>query len=677
MPVAVSYPGVYIQEKSSGVRTITGVATSVAAFVDWFPRGLLNEAVQCLSYADFEREFGGIHTHSPASYGIKQFFQNGGNECWVVRVANVTDAGLGTTAAVASNALIDDTPVGTAGTDLFNVVAGRRIRGEAATNPGAWGDNIYLEVDYETSDPATQFNLVVSEIITENSRRVVRNSEIFRNLTMDPAAVNYAIEVVNAGSRLVQLNRDGLAAITPPVPPATWPRPAATGTIGAGVTAVPPASPIDLTVNVGGGARTVTVTYSGTMSHPALRPLLEAGIRAAAIAAATPGERALLSGASVKLLGNGTTANPYRYMLLAGRGGADFDPTARLTPGGTDAAALGFDPAGVPPNRPIINDQQYNLDNGDDGSDGATPSTPRVGAAALTGVLAAKTGIYALEDVDLVNILCIPRAADLTETDMRQVYSDATSYIAARRGFLLIDIPESTASLEAMQTWLAQNDSLRNKNAAVYFPRTFVPDPANGNRLRGIAVSGTIAGLYARTDANRGVWKAPAGTEARLQNVQGLAYLLTDPQNGALNPLGANCLRTFPVYGNLCWGARTLDGADQLASEWKYIPIVRLALFIEESLFRGTKWVVFEPNDEPLWSQIRLNVGVFMNGLFRQGAFQGQTPQEAYYVKCDKETTTQADRNLGIVNIEVGFAPLKPAEFVVITIQQISGDLQA
>jgi uncharacterized protein len=668
MPVAVSYPGVYIQEKSSGVRTITGVATSIAAFVDWFPRGLLNEAVKCLSYADFEREFGGIHTHSPASYGIKQFFQNGGSECWVVRVAN--------TNAAASNIPIDDTPVGVAGTNLFNVVAGRRIRGEAATNPGAWGDNIHLDVDYETSDPTTLFNLVVSEIIAENGRRVVRNTETFRNLTMDPGAANYAIEVVNAGSRLVQLNRNGLAAIAPPVPPAIWPRPAATGTIGAGITAAPPASPIDLTINAGGGARTVTVTYTGTMTHPALRPMLEAAIRAAAIAATTPGERALLSGASVKLLGNGTTANPYRYVLLAGRGGTDFNPTARLTPGGAEAAALGLDPAVAPPNSPVINDQQYQLDNGDDGSDGATPATARVGATALTGTLAAKTGIYALEDADLVNILCIPRAAELTETNMRQVYSDATTYIAGRRGFLLVDIPETTASLEAMQTWLTQNDSLRNKNAAVYFPRTFAPDPVNGNRLRSIAASGTIAGLYARTDANRGVWKAPAGIEARLQNVQSLAYLLTDLQNGALNPLGANCLRTFPVYGNVCWGARTLDGADQLASEWKYIPIVRLALFIEESLFRGTKWVVFEPNDEPLWAQIRLNVGVFMNGLFRQGAFQGQTPQEAYYVKCDKETTTQADRNLGIVNIEVGFAPLKPAEFVVITIQQIAGDLQ-
>jgi uncharacterized protein len=227
-----------------------------------------------------------------------------------------------------------------------------------------------------------------------------------------------------------------------------------------------------------------------------------------------------------------------------------------------------------------------------------------------------------------------------------------------------------------MQTWMAQNDSLRSRNAAVYFPRTFVPDPANGNRLRSIGASGTVAGLYARTDASRGVWKAPAGTEARLENVQALAVTLTDPENGALNPLGVNCLRTFPVYSHICWGARTLDGADQIASEWKYIPIRRLALFIEESLFRGTKWVVFEPNDEPLWAQIRLNVGVFMNGLFRQGAFQGSTSQDAYYVRCDRETTTQDDRNKGIVNIEVGFAPLKPAEFVVITIQQIAGDLQ-
>ena len=151
--------------------------------------------------------------------------------------------------------------------------------------------------------------------------------------------------------------------------------------------------------------------------------------------------------------------------------------------------------------------------------------------------------------------------------------------------------------------------------------------------------------------------------------------MLTDLENGALNPLGVNCLRNFPVYGNVCWGARTLDGADLLASEWKYVPVRRLALFLEESLYRGTKWVVFEPNDEPLWAQIRLNVGAFMHDLFRQGAFQGRRRSEAYFVKCDGETTTQTDINLGIVNIVVGFAPLKPAEFVIIKIQQIAGQI--
>jgi len=142
-----------------------------------------------------------------------------------------------------------------------------------------------------------------------------------------------------------------------------------------------------------------------------------------------------------------------------------------------------------------------------------------------------------------------------------------------------------------------------------------------------------------------------------------------------LNPLGINCLRTFPVYGTVVWGARTIDGNDQRGSEWKYVPVRRMALFLEESLYRGTQWVVFEPNDEPLWAQIRLNIGAFLQGLFRQGAFQGKSAKEAYFVKCDRETTTQADINLGIVNILVGFAPLKPAEFVVLKIQQIAGDI--
>jgi phage tail sheath protein FI len=216
----------------------------------------------------------------------------------------------------------------------------------------------------------------------------------------------------------------------------------------------------------------------------------------------------------------------------------------------------------------------------------------------------------------------------------------------------------------------------KSDHAAVYYPWIYIADPLRNGAPRLVAPSGTVAGVYARTDAERGVWKAPAGTDAALGGVQGTSYTLTDGENGSLNPLGVNCLRTFPVYGPIVWGARTLRGADQMVSEYKYVPVRRLALFLEESLFRGTQWVVFEPNDEPLWAQIRLNLGAIMNSLFRQGAFQGRTPRDAYLVKCVRETTTQDDVNRGVVNILVAFAPLKPAEFVVIRIQQLAGQIQ-
>ncbi|MDB5717126.1 MAG: phage tail protein, partial [Sphingomonas bacterium] len=317
--------------------------------------------------------------------------------------------------------------------------------------------------------------------------------------------------------------------------------------------------------------------------------------------------------------------------------------------------------------------QQFSLQDGFDGPPPAIGASFRpIPLPFFIGSAVDRTGIQALEDVDLFNILCIPEATNLSDTDYRALYAAAEAYVEDRRAMLIVDIPQDVRRLDEMQTWLSENESLRHPNGVVYFPRTNILDVLNGNRPRSMASSGTIAGLWARTDAQRGVWKAPAGTDARLRNVESLSYLLTDPENGVLNPLGVNCLRNFPVFSNICWGARTLDGADVLASDWKYVPVRRTTLFIEESLFRGTKWAVFEPNDEPLWSQIRLNVGAFMHDLFRKGAFQGTTPRDAYFVKCDGETTTQSDIDLGIVNVEVGFAPLKPAEFVILKIQQIA-----
>lgn len=680
MPVNPTYPGVYIEEIPSGVHTITGVATSIAAFIDFFSLGPQDKAVQILSFSDFERSFGGLNTNSEASYAIQQFFLNGGSEAYVIRI------GVGTVAASVN--LVST--IGGA-VVVVTMTAGSMVGGKVANNPGVWGNNIRVGVDYNTTstvpDPTEAlnelFNLTVSQIDPVTGQ-IVR-SETFRNLTLRPGVINSAVDVVNQGSQIATLSN---AAAAPA-------RPLATGTLGTALPGVP-AIPVStgvmaLTVDPDGTGLHVPAVWNATITYavapadyPGLRPIVEAAIKSAV--PSVPGDSnnplvaPLLAGATVQLMGNGTAAFPFQYRVLLGGSGPNISPNATIAINDTALS----NPIGL--NGGTANVQQYSLGigtfvagaqqpNAGVGNDGSFTPGAAV-TSALIGVPLNKTGLYALEDVDLFNILCLPLAALQAATDYQAIVSAATTYCDSRRAFLIIDIPSAVKDPAGMQTWIAQNDTLRDTNNAVYFPRTLIPDPLNNFRLRDIAPSGTAAGLYALTDAGRGVWKAPAGTETTLRNVSQLVYTATDGENGVLNPLGINCLRTFPVYGNVCWGARTLKGADVEASEWKYVPVRRFALFLEESLYRGTKWVVFEPNDEPLWSQIRLNVGAFMQSLFRQGAFQGQTPKDAYFVKCDHETTTQNDIDKGIVNIVVGFAPLKPAEFVIIQIQQIAGQIQ-
>jgi phage tail sheath protein FI len=277
--------------------------------------------------------------------------------------------------------------------------------------------------------------------------------------------------------------------------------------------------------------------------------------------------------------------------------------------------------------------------------------------------------------VDLFNLMILPQDEDHSANDTKNLWGPASVFCQKRRAFLLMDAPAWDTVQKATNPATGVNSlriGLVKDHSAVFYPRVTIQD--NGLK-KNIGASGAIAGLMARIDGSRGVWKAPAGTEAALMGILGLEYKFSDDENGVLNPRAINTLRVFP-NGIVNWGARTMDGDDDFQSEYKYIPVRRLALFIEESLYRGTQWVVFEPNDEPLWSQIRLNVGAFMHRLFKQGAFQGTTPKEAYLVKCDKETTTQTDINSGIVNIIVGFAPLKPAEFVIIKIQQLAGQIE-
>jgi hypothetical protein len=289
-------------------------------------------------------------------------------------------------------------------------------------------------------------------------------------------------------------------------------------------------------------------------------------------------------------------------------------------------------------------------------------------------------GLAALADLDGFNLLVIPAQLtapaegeqDNRDTQWAPVIDAAVLLCEERRALLLLDPPfawNSPRNAASGATAGPPVTGLAGRNAAVFFPRVQISDPQGGERLAGPA--GTVAGVMARTDARVGVWIAAAGTEdGALVGVRSLEHRLSDDQNGSLNKLGVNCLRALPLYGNVVWGARTCRGADAMGDPWKYIPARRVALFIEESLFIGTKWVVFKPNDEPLWSSIRLNVGTFMDRLFRQGAFQGRTAKEAYFVRCDAGNNPQDNIDRGVVTIDVGFQPLAPAEFVLIRIQQ-------
>jgi Bacteriophage tail sheath protein len=296
-------------------------------------------------------------------------------------------------------------------------------------------------------------------------------------------------------------------------------------------------------------------------------------------------------------------------------------------------------------------------------------------AADLTGDPELHTGIYALDDVDLFNLMCIPPdPADADYGDLETLYQAGALYCLKRRAMLILDPPKAWSD-HARQGRIDQiqpadlgigGPELEARNCAVYFPRIRKADPKTG-QIETFPVCGAIAGIFAATDNLRGLWKAPAGITAGIGGINGLEFDLNDDQNGELNPLGINCLRNFPVEGPVVWGARTLRGADMLSDDYKYVPVRRLTLFIEESLYRGTKFAVFEPNDEALWSTLRQTIGAFMTDLSRQGAFYG------YDVACDRTTTTQADIDRGVVNVLVAFAPVKPAEFIVLQIQQLAG----
>jgi uncharacterized protein len=604
MPATLTYPGVYIEEIPSGVRTITGVATSITAFIGRTIMGDVNEPTTISNFGDFEREFGGLSVNYPVSYAVRDFYLNGGSQAVIVRLYKPP--------ATASDA------------NAHFSIDGLNL---AASSPGKWGQQLRATIDVQVSDEVAQaMNLAKTDLFNFTVRELgpdglpVR-SEQFRNLTVKDSARRID-RVLKDGSNLLRFNGDFPA--TPPDMPKVQ------------------------------------------AASDALKKLNDASAALATAMAADPPVQADIDAAKAAL-----TKAQADYDTAIG----DLDDPATKAQKAL-TAALQAKPQ-VPADITKAKDDLTAALSAMKGDDGGA-----LDDASYEGSQSDKTGLFALDKADLFNLLCIPPDSRSDDTSTA-VYQAAMVYCQSRRAMLIVDSP---AAWSANKETAAANAKKglpdlgltgeAARNAALYFPRVIQSDPNRDGQLDTFVPCGIVAGIMARTDTNRGVWKAPAGLDASLTGIAALQVNLNDAENGTLNPLGINCLRFFGDSGRVVWGARTLRGADQLTDEYKYIPVRRLALYIEESLYRSTQWVVFEPNDEPLWAQIRLNVGAFMHGLFRQGAFQGQTPKDAYFVKCDKETTPQDQINLGIVNIIVGFAPLKPAEFVVIQIQQMAGQIE-
>jgi len=802
MAVTVSYPGVYIDEVSSGVHTITSVSTSIAAFLGRTSKGKLNKAVRCLSLADFTRSFGAPHPQSDLGFAVRQFFANGGSDCYVVRIANGAAPASITLHSLASPA--------------------QPVLLATARSEGTWGNQLRLVVDYATASPHDTFNLSVLQV----EGGITIASERHLGLSMNPRSPRFAPAFVTQSSDLIEL---GLApGMGDPTVPGAFINVAANSfsgyaqarrplgaTVAAAATtlqglitggqdtlmvSVNDAAPVrvslagpaltaanveaelSLRINtalsgvtpiqtvaatlVDGGAnvgRLLTVTstsdqnasvrISRATSRDIAGPLLfgadQGGLEQTRFSNFRPAPNAALwhphmgaavafdhrdlgaylnnlagmtQGAVTSLAFDGQpalalTVAPFDlrtvgaasfwHQSAAGNGDGIREKLDILVSainsqavGAYRAERWGYEIAllpkvpgvsGVPSGIVAVPagvgvDTAFNTGQtafgtgapspfsslGIDGDEGNPPL-----ASDYFGDPVAQSGFHALDSMDLFNLMILPADEGVPAVVHQTLWGPASVYCAAHRAFLLVDSPPDWTGTDKRPVVTGDTSKIAAlgvsviTHAAVFYPRLMFDN--NGLR-KYIGPSGAIAGLMARTDATRGVWKAPAGLEADVRDILGVEVKLTDAENGVLNKKAVNCIRVFP-NGTVNWGARTLAGDDDLGSEWKYIPIRRLALMLEESLYRGTRWVVFEPNDEPLWAKIRLNLNAYMMSLFRQGAFQGTSPKEAFFVKCDKDTTTQDDRNKGIVNVEVGFAPLKPAEFVVIKIQQIAGDL--
>jgi phage tail sheath protein FI len=650
----LTYPGVYMEEVSSGVRPIEAAGTSTAAFFGVAQRGPIGEVKKVFNFTEFRDIYGDFLNGYFLAHSVYQFFNNGGSQCYIGRVAN--------NPGTASVTVLDrvTTTATTTAQDSLTI---------SAISPGAWGNKLMVIVDSSAAeDPANQFNLTVYQDNPDPDKDPITLEE-YENLTMNPVSPDYVENAVNPRSKYIHIEvnteNDNVQA--------GYSESAAI-TLGGALLAD---GQRKFRINIhGDGFRTVDLTDAlaeAVLTEPnAIRGAIEGVIQGLRpLHDSTP--PAAYSAAAVAF-----DVDTNKFRITSGDASADskVEIIDAEDPLENAAGALllgrrhgGTEVYGSTAMRPqdTVADDFYFL--GDD-----------TVAGAVSGFAAGDDGTFPLVDhnyIDAfdwldtirdVSLIAVPGIGSTAVADAGMNYCRNRPLSDC---FYIADMDATDIELDDA---IDYRDHIYTPNSygAVYFPWLKMPDPLGLSAEPILAPpSGFVAGLYSRIDSTRGVWKAPAGTESMLGGAVGMAADLTDVQQGNLNKdkKSVCVIRKFPGSGIVVWGSRTLSSDP----EYKYIPVRRMAIMLRVSIFNGIQWAVFEPNDEELWAQLRLNLNSFMMTLFRKGAFQGSSPSDAFFVKCDSETTTQADIDLGIVNILVGFAPLKPAEFVVVKISQKAG----
>jgi len=634
------HPGVYIEEIPSGVKPIEGVSTSTAAFVGYTTKGPVGEPVLIFKFDDYVRRYGGIRDQGsslgdPMGFSVAAFFQNGGTKAYIVRLAQGTAAH----------------PLEKAEGYIQSPADPAQVVEFAAVDEGTWGNGLIVKVTPKPAEPA-ELPLYKVEIGRNDYRGEFVPLEVFADVSFDDTSPRFIEAVVNGVSENVNAALKPASSITPP-------------TGGTSTSGDLSGADLDLSSLTDAAARKLKLTLDSML--PALEielPAEDFSGRLEELAAAI--QVAVRSNAQAERRTNFTAGvQDNTLVLTSGTRGSASSVVVDGSVGIASRLRLGTDGGTEAPGE----------DGDENGGENGGEVELRGGADGEEAPNQAYTDVFtAFEKIRDISILCLPGKA-WEDEDGKPVVQAAVSHAEKTKNrMVLVDPPEAAELIEEKD--VTDLGLPTSTYSVLYYPWLKVANPFydaedNPGALATVLVSpsGYAAGMWSKIDGRRGVWKAPAGVETALLGLAGTQYTVEDAEQDQLNPLGVNALRTLPGFGTVIWGSRTLSTKSN--PEWRYVPVRRTAIFIEQSIYNGIQWAVFEPNDHRLWSSLRVNIESFMDGLHRSGAFQGEKASDAYFVRCGLgDTMTQDDIDRGQVIVIVGFAPLKPAEFVIVRIQQ-------